>query len=283
MIKAVVLDIDGVVVGSREGVNFPHPSKKISAALRAIHSSGIPVSFLSAKTAFAVAKDIKAVYLDTIHIADGGATLFNPIQNQLIHQTALHSDDVVALISALPATTYLNLFSITDYYLAQHLVNDFTNRYQKVVGQSPVLTNDLLEIAKTQSIAKLNICVATDQKKEEVTNIISQLSGNYTFRWTEHPHIPSMQVMVVTAMGVSKRSGVTYLAKTLGVSLDEILGVGDTLNDWDFIELCGYKAAMGNAVVALKEKIREEYPRHTIGGHVDEDGLLDVFRYFALY
>lgn len=282
MIKAIVLDIDGVVVGNQEGVNFPHPSKKVSAVLRKIHDSGIPVSFLTGKTAFAAAKNIKSVGIDNPHIADGGAVIFNPVKNQIIHSTPINQKDALHLLDLLPKRTYVNLFSAKEYFLESSLKNEYTDVYAKFIGCFPTFVHDLEKVVTTEEISKINISAFSDEEKKQITNVVNSSNEKYNFSWSSGPNTGSVQTMVVTAKGVSKRSGVKYLAKYLGVSLENVLGVGDTIHDWDFIEICGYKGAMGNATAQLKEKINSKNPNAVIGGYVNDDGIIDIFKHFKL-
>lgn len=282
MIKAIVLDIDGVIVGTKEGQNFPHPSQKVSSALRKIHDKGIPVSFLTAKPAFAAAENIKAVGIDNPHIADGGATVFNPIRNQIIQSNAIPTDTIVQLLRSLPNNTNVDLFSSDGYYHQASLKNEFTMLYTNFVGRAPVFTDDLEAVAKKERITKINIIAFNDKEKEMLNDIVKNSSKSYSFNWSSNPYLKPARILVVTAKGSSKRSGVEVLANYLNVPFDDILGIGDTLHDWDFLEICGYKAAMENATQELKEKINLRDPQHVIGGHVDEDGILDVFKYFKL-
>jgi Cof subfamily protein (haloacid dehalogenase superfamily) len=281
-IKAMVLDIDGVIVGDKEGINFPHPSKKVIAALRKIHDAGIPVSLLTARPSFAAFNSIKAVGIDNPHIADGGATIYNPMRDQVIHTTPIKPKEVVNLLRLLPKDIYVNLFGLKKYYLQKSHENDSTKIITKFLGDTPVRIENLENVAEKETIIKINIIAFSEKEKEIINSVFKNLSHIYSFNWSSNPVMSPLKVLVVTARGVSKRSGVEYFAKYLGVSLDTILGVGDMIQDWDFIEICGYKAAMKNASKELKEKIDIRDPRQTIGGQVNDDGILDVFRYFKL-
>ena len=279
-IKAVVLDIDGVIVGNLEGVNFPHPSEKIRKVLQNVHDTGIPVSFITAKPVFAAKENIKLVGIDNPHIANNGSTIFNPIQDKIIHQIVFPSNDVLKIIQALPKYIYINLFSNYDYYLQKELKSSFTDQYTKIVEREPVLA-DIESIAKTIPISKINIYAKNEKEKIEIEKILSDFS-EYLVRWSTHPFISPIKILNLTARGASKRAGVEYLLRYLKVPEDEVLGVGDTIGDWDFIEICGYKAAMGNSTEELKEKIDTSDTRQMIGGHVNEDGIMDIFKYFGL-
>lgn len=282
MIKAIILDIDGVIVGSKKGVNFPHPSTKVRKALKKIHDSGIPVSFITAKPTFSAAANIKAVGIDNPHIADNGGTLFNPIKNQIIHSTPIPKKDILKLLSALPKQTYVNLFSIREYYLQKNLKNNFTSRYAKIVEGMPKLITDLKKVAEKEDIPKINIVAFDDKEKGLLNAIVKKLHGNFSFRWTTHPFISPLRVMVMSAKKASKTSGLEMLAKNLGIPMKNFLGVGDTLSDWDFIKVCGYRAAMANGDNELKAKIKTSNPNQTIRGDVNKDGIIDIFKYFGL-
>lgn len=43
MIKAIIADVDGVIVGNRRGVNFPLPNKVVMQKLKDLHKKGIPI------------------------------------------------------------------------------------------------------------------------------------------------------------------------------------------------------------------------------------------------
>ena len=51
----------------------------------------------------------------------------------------------------------------------------------------------------------------------------------------------------ITAKDVNKATGVKKLANLLGLQLNEMIGVGDSENDDEFLQTVGYSVAMGNA------------------------------------
>jgi len=67
----------------------------------------------------------------------------------------------------------------------------------------------------------------------------------------------------------------------MNVPLENILAVGDSTSDWQFIELCGYAGAMGNASNELKRLVSTKDEGHYyIGNSVDENGIIDILNYF---
>ena len=87
-----------------------------------------------------------------------------------------------------------------------------------------------------------------------------------------HPATKPWEYYLITAPGVSKGNSVKEVAQDLGISLDDALGVGDTLGDWEFMKYCGHTAAIGNSPDELKKLAGFTAPS------VDDDGILEVFR-----
>ena len=49
MIKAIITDIDGVIVGKKHGVNFPLPNDDVIQKLKNLHKTGFPIVLCTAK------------------------------------------------------------------------------------------------------------------------------------------------------------------------------------------------------------------------------------------
>jgi hydroxymethylpyrimidine pyrophosphatase-like HAD family hydrolase len=80
-IKAIILDVDGVIIGEKVGFNSPYPNEIVTNAMKTIQNSGIPISLCTAKPHFAIDKIIQDSDLDNVHITDGGGVIIDPIKN----------------------------------------------------------------------------------------------------------------------------------------------------------------------------------------------------------
>ncbi len=281
MVRAVVLDIDGVIIGNLPGVNFPYPSEKVSSVLNEVHNNGIPVCFLTGKTTFAAWKNLSKIGIDNPHIADGGAVIFNPVQGKIIKKEILNKESIEKLIALIPEC-YFNFFTTDNYYLLSSSKNEYTDIYSKFIGKEPVLISSFEEIFSDKEISKLNISSFNTEDKEKITKALEKLSDEFNFSWSRGPNTGDVETAVVTSKLASKKQGVRYLSDYLNVDLNEVLGVGDTIHDWDFIEICGYKGVMGNATDELKSKFDHTKDKEALGGHVNEDGIIDIFKKFNL-
>ena len=71
-IKAVILDVDGVIVGEKIGYNSPDPHPGVVAKMQQLRDRGIKIVLCTAKPHFAIRGIIKSANLDNPHITDGG-------------------------------------------------------------------------------------------------------------------------------------------------------------------------------------------------------------------
>jgi hypothetical protein len=74
----------------------------------------------------------------------------------------------------------------------------------------------------------------------------------------------------IAPFGVSKWTGVSWLAEGLGIRPEEICAVGDDVNDIPMIRSAGLGVAMGNALDEVKAAADRVAPGH------DQEGLVAV-------
>jgi len=61
--------------------------------------------------------------------------------------------------------------------------------------------------------------------------------------------------LMVLPRGVSKASGLLGALREIGIAPRDTVGIGDAENDEDFLALCGYSAAVANALPRLKRNV----------------------------
>ena len=87
---------------------------------------------------------------------------------------------------------------------------------------------------------------------------------------------PSKYGIVITHSEATKQYGIFEVAKILKINTHDIIGIGDSYNDFPLLMACGLKVAIGNAVDELKEI--SDY----IAPSVYEDGVAEVINKFVL-
>ncbi len=91
-----------------------------------------------------------------------------------------------------------------------------------------------------------------------------------------HHKNPHKYGINITHVKATKLQGIAAVLKQLNLKKEEVIGVGDSYNDFPLLMACGLKVAMGNAVPDLKAIA--DY----IAPSVTEDGVVDVVNKFIL-
>lgn len=126
--------------------------------------------------------------------------------------------------------------------------------------------------------------IALDENdKVRVEKMFEELNTGLTLSWGIHPVANPLKFGIITASGISKQEGAIEISKNIEVPLENLLAVGDSTSDWQFIKMCGYGAAMQNASDKLKELVQTKGENHfkISQKSVDENGIIEILEYFC--
>lgn len=275
MIKLIVLDVDGVVKGFKDGVNSPYPSIKVAGYLKKLHDKGIPICLCTGKASFATRKIVEKIGLNNQHITDGGAVVFDPLDHSVLKSITLPGAVAQTLLQKAHGKKILwELYTLNNKYIE----DDFPiNIIENPEIMPYIQVSDLRPLAQREKITKIEIKYLPDTE-EYLKQLFTLFLENIDIQWTHIPSLLPMKIVILTAKGVSKHAAVVDLVHFYGAKFSEVLAVGDTLMDWGFMDGCGYVATMGNATSEMKELIADH--GGFIGEHVDNDGLIDILEHY---
>ncbi len=280
-IRAIIADVDGVMVGDKAGVNFPLPSATVIDALRRVNQNGIPVVLCTAKFRVAIDQIIVAARLNNPHIADSGALIIDPLGSKKI--VAEHAIDPAIVVEYLSHDqAYTELYSASAYYVRRDSDEVLRNKRSQLLQLEPVLVDSLTETARTETIIKM-ISYANDvNDMSRIEAQVTPLGDRLNFIWSTHPFMMPRQLCVMTAPRVSKKQASLEVAQYLGVAFDAILGIGDSPADWNFMGLCKYVATVGDSAQLRERCLSKGQENYFAGGSVDDDGFLEILNHFNL-
>lgn len=282
-IKGIILDVDGVIVGEKIGFNSPNPHIDVINKLKEIRSKGISISLCTAKPHFSIGKIIKEAGLNNYHIADGGSVIINPIENKIVKKYVIDKKAVKEILKMyISNNVYTEFYTVDNYFIQKNQECDITKKHIHILQDNPVVLDNLQEESLKYEVTKI-MPIALDEKDQiRVTKLFEEMNTGLTLSWGIHPVANPLKFGIITDAGISKQQGAIEISKNMNVPLKNILAVGDSTSDWQFIELCGYGAAMGNASEKLKELVTTKEKGHFyIGGNVDENGIIEILDYFS--
>lgn len=285
MIKAIILDIDGVIVGEKIGYNSPQPHHSVLEALRKIRSKNIPIILCSAKPLWSMQPVIDEAHLNNPHITNAGALLIDPMENRIIEKHILEQKIAVEILKmCMENNIYVEFYTAhNEYFISQQQEGEITKKHFLILQKNPKIVSDLLDESLHQDVIRIMPIALNGEDKVRIDALLTPYKENVTLSWGLHPVAAPLEFGIITAPNSSKKEGAETIIKNLGISFKDVLGIGDTTGDWMFIQLCEYGATVANGSNELKQLLTTKgEKKFFIGKSVDENGILDIFDYFNL-
>lgn len=144
------------------------------------------------------------------------------------------------------------LISLFDRVVAENgalVYNPATREHRLLASRPPRELVQALHARKLEPLSIGHAIVATSRgQRHVVSKVIEELGLPLQM-------ILNKRSLMVLPPGVNKATGLMSALHELGVAPEDTVGVGDAENDQDFLALCGYSAAVANALPALKRKV----------------------------
>lgn len=247
--KAIICDIDGTLVNSDDLIVSPKVINAINSAKKSVFVT------VATSRAYTEIHDFLTYFIPNAPIiCSGGAQIIDIQTKEVFFEKALSLNAVHSLgkiAERLDIQLEINNNGSFLTYTRNIKLSPLFKPLQ-MYSQTPVLPTIAEKFQnEAKKIADIDVRTATAYEENKVWIIIT------------HPD-------------ATKQYAVLKLAEILGISTEEMIGVGDHYNDFPLLMACGLKVAMGNAVDDLKAIA--DY----IAPSVDEDGVADVIEKFIL-
>ncbi len=243
--KALFLDLDGTTVDHFSN----QPSIRIITAISKIKKK-MHVCLATGRLFFQAQPVIEKLGISGYCVVANGIQIYDPRTKSICKETAIDPKDI--------AGTY----SILKKYSAN--IHSF-NGIDEII---------YLEKDKKRKILNFYIPKIEKNKIDPLTDELNAFPQVTVHKMVINEN-DYAAVEICHATG-TKQYGILEVAKMLGVTAAEIVGVGDGYNDFPLLLACGLKFAMGNAVPELKEIADFVTPP------VDRDGVAVVIEKFLL-
>ncbi|MBW7944062.1 HAD family phosphatase [Patescibacteria group bacterium] len=248
--SAILFDVDMTLTTSQREV-----SPNTQAALSGLATKGIKLGVCTGRTYVSLVKPILPYFPDqSLHIVAGGSQIITK-EGEVKWQQLLAEQIVREIVALADETGEM-------YYLAntqQGYGNQtFIETYQNLHSLIPPLR--LINELKDWQIPAI-VCVNVSQafleklqQRQDITLKTSVSTGNFVS-------------LDITPKGVTKEIGVREWCRLQEVEPHQVIGVGDSDNDIEFLKAVGYAVAMGNSTDQIRSVA------HKTIGETDNDGL----------
>ena len=244
--KILVVDVDGTLVGRDGSI-----SAEDREALAKTRQLGIQVSLSTGRVTQACSGIINQLSLDGCHIFFDGALVSGPAEDKEVYVQPISQEAVKQTVEFAHLNDIsLELYSTTHYFVERETwASDIRRQF---FGIEPTVV-DFTKLWNRERIIKGGLTTSSAQEIAKARSFCLHFDGSLHFTWTKTPAYPDINFVNVLAPEVSKGKALAALASHLGVSLDEVIAIGDGTNDIPLLTSAGLAIAMGNAPNEVKE------------------------------
>lgn len=277
MIKLFVSDMDGTLLNAEHMI-----SDKTAAAVRKLEEAGIEFVIATGRT-YASAKPLLQMHnIQGEMINLNGAAIYSD-SGELVHSIPLNSQIIQDMFTYLnEANINYSLMTAREFYT--HDVEGFLNRMTRFFDEQTVeILTDIHTKSADSSDAQFlaDMDFLRDLKDYTLTHhnpplklmVLSPDTREleaFRDRFEENPLIDitssSPDNLEITSHLAQKGLAVENYAAKRGYSMDEVLTIGDSLNDRSMLQMAGHSYAMANASAEVKAMAKEIAPSHREDG-----------------
>jgi Cof subfamily protein (haloacid dehalogenase superfamily) len=265
--KMIAIDLDGTLLAPDGKV-----TDRTRAAIHACLSAGMLVCFATGRNWTESRTVIDAVEHYSHAVFAGGAMVIDTEKDVTVHRRAVEPElarEICGLIeSEGHAVLALQDTSVTgfDYLISEGLpLNEKTQHWMSIT-HATIRRAGKLSQHPHQHTVRLGIVAPTEQV-EHVHDLLQQRYDGRVFLVRLFVPQAQVQVLEIFDAAVNKWEGILHVARHHGVAPEQIIAIGDDVNDVPMLRQAGLGVAMGNARAEIQAEAK------MVIGNNREDGL----------
>lgn len=230
--KRILLDIDGCIT---DGKGKPVDLIALQALKEAIAHSAYETGLCTGRSALYVEVMAQMLNLSGWCICENGAYLYHTDSEEIVYHPAIIQADLARLAT---------------------------------IRQKLTTEHEFLNIAKLE-LGK-EVCISMNPLSMSMTELYEYLRTHLNLDGLHITH--STTAVDITPNNVNKGSALLFLCEREELLPADILGVGDTMGDMPFLELCGRVACPFNAIDEIKSLAS------FVSTEKSTKGLIDIYQ-----
>lgn len=267
----VAIDVDGTLINSEDRLT---PATK--AMIQEVQSRNIRVTLASGRPRLTLAPLLAELHITEPYISSTGAHIIDPANDKTLYYATLPKNALTTIAELARAAQVPFLFQESDrvfYEGSKETLQRLSDTYKIDITVADkfkahfIGVEDLLQM-RIEPI-KVYICGAPSI----VQDIEEQLHEQNLPIYTTYSAPPYLEI---TSSDATKGEAIKRLTSYLGIPLERVIAIGDSLNDLPLFQVVGTKVAMGNAHPQIKAIADRIAPTN------DEDGVAWALRELVL-
>ena len=255
MYKLIAIDIDGTLLNSKSEL-----TEKTKDVLKKASENGTYIVLTSGRMTENVKKFCEQIGADKYLIAENGASIVNLKTGELEYSKYMTHEVVNKVLDVCDNNNiYYMVYTNKELIVRniKHMAMFFYKQnYNPNARVDTIIAGRDYIDAVTDQFTKLMIC---DEDRSIYNSIVAKLNKIPEIDVSPVPHISTKKLDVdgekktieysyadICATGANKWNAIVELANKLEIKQEEIIAIGDNINDIKMIENAGLGVAMGN-------------------------------------
>lgn len=285
MYKMIAIDIDGTLLNSKNEL-----TPKTIEVLKKASESGVYIVLTSGRISDNVMNFCMQIGADKYLISENGASIINLQTNEIIYTNYMSKEVVNQVLDMCEENSiYYMVYSQRELivknlkYMSLFFYKQNYNpnaRIKQVVAGRDYINNT------TSEITKMMIC---DEDRSVYRGIVKKLKEIKEIDVLPVPHVSIKKLQLdgeektikysyadISAKNCNKWTAVEFLANKLGIKKEEIIAIGDNINDMHMIYNAGLGVCMGNGSPYVKKIANVVAPSN------DKEGVAQIVEKYVL-
>lgn len=267
MYKLIAIDLDGTLLNS-----YGQVSEKNRLALKQAQENGTEIVLASGRSTNSVKNIANDIGDNKYIICGNGSLIYDLRKEEIIYDKFIEKKKALQIINICEQNSiYYNVYT-ENMVIAKTLSNNVMFYHQENANKPEskktkinLVKNiyDYVQDLENENILKFTISDTSSiifnsiiRKLREIKNIdvldVAHMSRKIIKSGTEEVSL-EYYYTEITSKDVDKWHAIEWLAKELDIEKEEIMTIGDNVNDKMMIENAGLGVAMGNSAPYIKE------------------------------
>lgn len=265
MLKLLAIDLDGTLLNSYGDISNEN-KESIKYAL----NKGVEVVLASGRDPLTMQKISRELGIENYLIAGNGASVYDIKAQKNIYENFIDTNKALKIIKMCKENSiFFNLYTdkgiITESLNFNVKVFNSENNHKASEKQTNIeIVKDIYEYAQNNPLNILKIIICDDskiifnnisQKLKQIKGIevldVAHMSRKIIRVGTEEVEI-EYYYTEVSSKDVDKWNAIEYLINTLQIKKEEVMAIGDNINDKKMVQNSAVGVAMGKSALAIK-------------------------------
>ena len=248
-IQLLAIDLDGTTLRNDASLS-PNVKKALEYAIQ----QDIFVVPCTGRALGSLSPEVTAIPGITYAVTSNGAAIENLSQGQRIYCNLLDKETSLSILNTLSSQdVMIEVFIQGKAYTEQRFLNHLTHygtseHYIPYVLSTRNSVNDIRSLIEQspQNIENINLKTADRTLRERLWN-------QFALMQTVSITASSTMNIEVSAVNTGKAQAIAYLCEMLGITMHEVMAIGDSLNDVMLLQQAGCSVAMENGVDEVRQ------------------------------